>query len=86
MAYKAENETRVTLADINKNKRGDVIRVSSVESSSGEKSYDIRNMYVTESGDLGFTSKGIRIKEDLIHDVIVSIMGYVTAKNSLLKS
>lgn len=74
MAYNAENEKRETLLDITKNKRGDVIRVSAITDAKNELHYDIRNMYVTENGELGFTSKGIRIKNSDIGDIIVAIM------------
>ena len=75
MAYNAEKEVRNTLLDINKNKRGDVIRLSSISvEESDDKSYDIRNMYVREDGELGFTQKGIRLKSSDMVDIVIEVL------------
>lgn len=73
--YNPDNETKVFLKDIEKNKRGDFIRVSAViNNQTGEKSYDIRNMYTTDSGEPGFTAKGVRLKSEMVKDVVCALM------------
>ena len=74
MAYNNNDEVVNELLALEKNARGDIIRVASCTSASGDISYDIRNMYTKEDGTLGFTAKGIRIKSDLMKKVIVEIM------------
>lgn len=76
MAYNADNEVKQTLVDIEKNKRGDFIRVSKVTKKNNESdiSYDIRNMYTTDEGEPGFTSKGIRVKNEMIPEIFNAIL------------
>jgi hypothetical protein len=76
MAYNNKNEVTEVLCDIEKNSRGDVIRVSSI-TNGDTKSYDIRNMYTGDDGELKFTSKGIRIKTEYIVEIISSILADV---------
>ena len=73
MAYNNQNETTTVLLDIKKNDRGDYLRVSKIEK--GDiVSFDIRNMYTNDDGELAFTQKGVRIKDEDMIDVAVAIL------------
>ena len=73
MAYNRKNDTEVVLNDFEKNDRGDYVRVTRIENEDGEYSFDIRNMY-TKDGVLSFTSKGVRVREDMAVDIVASII------------
>lgn len=74
MAYnQKKNEVTEVMTDVTKNNRGDVVRVSKI-TSDGDVSYDIRNMFVAESGELQFTTKGVRLKESDMAAVIIEVM------------
>lgn len=72
MAYNNTDEKVNVLIDIPKNSRGDTIRVSRIEKND-EVSYDIRNMYLTSDGTLGFTSKGIRVSAEIMRTILNTI-------------
>lgn len=72
MAYKKKEEQKV-LVDIRKNERGDYIRTSSIRAD-GEVSYDIRSMYTNADGEIAYTQKGVRIKKEMLKDIIPVIM------------
>ncbi len=74
MAYnQKKNEVTEVLMDVTKNNRGDVVRVSKI-TSDNDVSYDIRNMFVAESGELQFTTKGVRLKETDMASIIIEVM------------
>ena len=74
MAYnQKKNEVTEVLMDVTKNNRGDVVRVSKI-TSDNDVSYDIRNMFVAESGELQFTTKGVRLKEADMASIIIGVM------------
>lgn len=74
MAYsQKKNEVTEVLKDVTKNNRGDVVRVSKITSDT-DVSYDIRNMFVAESGELQFTTKGVRLKETDMASIIIEVM------------
>lgn len=73
MAYNNQNETTTVLLDIKKNDRGDYLRVSKIEKGD-VTSFDIRNMYTNDDGELAFTQKGVRIKDEDMIDVAVAIL------------
>lgn len=74
MAYnQKKNEVTEVLMDMTKNNRGDVVRVSKITSDT-DVSYDIRNMFVAESGELQFTTKGVRLKEADMASIIIEVM------------
>ena len=75
MAYKQNNDVNTVIDTLAKNSRGDYIQVSKIESEGGEVSFDIRNMYTNDEDQLCFTSKGIRVKEAMMADIIVGILG-----------
>lgn len=71
MAYNAENDLRKELGLFGKNNRGDKIAVTKITNTkSGDVSYDIRNMYTTEDGEVRPTAKGVRIREELMDKII----------------
>lgn len=74
MAYnQKKNEATEVLMDVTKNNRGDVVRISKITSDT-DVSYDIRNMFVAESGELQFTTKGVRLKETDMASIIIEVM------------
>lgn len=74
MAYnQKKNEVTEVLTDVTKNNRGDVVRVSKI-TTDNDVSYDIRNMFVAESGELQFTTKGVRLKESGMAAIIIEVM------------
>lgn len=56
-------------AMLDKNSRGDYIQVSSVEGKMW--SIDIRQMYTTADGEIKPTTKGVRVNEELVVDLLV---------------
>lgn len=76
MAYNNTDEKVSVLIDIPKNSRGDTIRVSRIEKND-EVSYDIRNMYLTPDGTLGFTSKGIRVSAEIMRTILNTIQAEI---------
>ena len=72
--YDASNEERTELSSIEKNKRGDRVVTTMIENKvSGAVAYDIRQAYTDDNDEIKFTSKGIRIKEEDIVDILSSI-------------
>lgn len=79
MAYKADNETREILGTFEKNKRGDYVQVTAITDSKGDINYDIRNMYTNDADELCFTSKGIRVKKDMLIDIFAAVLNHLDA-------
>lgn len=73
MAYNAQNETREELAVIEKNSRGDCVAVSKI-TKDDKVSYDIRNMYTDDNDELRYTSKGVRMSDDMTKEVVLAIL------------
>lgn len=73
MAYNAQNETREELAVIEKNSRGDCVAVSKI-TKADKVSYDIRNMYTDDNDELRYTSKGVRMSDDMTKEVVLAIL------------
>lgn len=77
MTYKADNEVSEVLGTFEKNKRGDHVQVTAITDGKGEINYDIRNMFTNDADELCFTSKGIRVKNDMAANIIVAIMTHM---------
>ena len=56
-------------AMLDKNSRGDYIQVSSVEGTMW--AMDIRQMYTAADGEIRPTTKGVRVNEELVVDLLV---------------
>lgn len=56
-------------AMLDKNSRGDYIQVSSIEGKMW--AMDIRQMYTAADGEIKPTTKGIRVNEELVVDLLV---------------
>lgn len=56
-------------AMLDKNSRGDYIQVSSIEGKMW--AMDIRQMYTAADGDIKPTTKGVRVNEELVVDLLV---------------
>ena len=56
-------------AMLDKNSRGDYIQVSSIEGKMW--AMDIRQMYTTADGEVKPTTKGVRVNEELVVDLLV---------------
>ena len=56
-------------AMLDKNSRGDYIQVSSVEGKMW--AMDIRQMYTAADGEIKPTTKGVRVNEELVVDLLV---------------
>lgn len=72
MAYKSNDKTTI-LADIPKNNRGDMIRVSRIENASG-KSYDLRLAYTNDAGEVCYTQKGVRLSVEAAVAAVTALM------------
>ena len=56
-------------AMLDKNSRGDYIQVSSIEGKMW--AMDIRQMYTAANGEIRPTTKGVRVNEELVVDLLV---------------
>ena len=78
MSYDYSNQKKVVLATIEKNRRGDAVQISSIHDSIRNSTYiDIRNMFIPSDSDddeLRPTAKGIRVKKELLNDIIVGLV------------
>lgn len=76
MAYKAnKNNVETVLIQFPRNEKGYYVRTTKITNSvSGDVSYDIRNLYTDENGDVQFTSKGVRLKEDEFANILKAIL------------
>lgn len=87
MAYKKPtDEVRNILGTYARNKRGDHIQVTAISDSTGI-SYDIRNMYTNDNDELCFTQKGVRVKSDMMADIIVAVLNHMSPEefNEIMK-
>lgn len=72
MAYNAEGETSKKIADIQRTEK-EYVRVTKIANKSGEH-IDLRIMYVDkETGELGYTSRGIRFQAGLLPDIMTAL-------------
>lgn len=89
MAYNSNNEVQEVISTLDKNKRGDKIRVTKIINSKyGYVSVDVRNMYTTEDGDVRPTTRGIRFNSEMAPDVIMAMLealGQDTVQDLLTK-
>lgn len=68
-------EIRATLKDIEKAKRGDLLRFDSIRDEDGTNfRLDIRNYFVNKDDELSPTQKGVRLKQEELVDVIPLIV------------
>lgn len=74
MAYKNSNEVQTVIKDIPKNDRGDLVRITKIESQGKDTYYDIRNMYTDDSGEVRYTQKGVRLKTEMLCEIIPALM------------
>jgi hypothetical protein len=72
MAYN-NNEDRLEVASIQKNNRGDILKVAQITSSSGARSIDARMYYTSDSGEVLPTKKGIRVSDEMAGDVVLAM-------------
>lgn len=72
MAYN-NNEDRLEVASIQKNNRGDILKVAQITSSSGARSIDVRMYYTSDSGEVLPTKKGIRVSDEMAGDVVLAM-------------
>lgn len=76
MAYNAGNEERTELAVVNKNDRGEKIVITKiVNKSTGAMSLDLRNYYTDADGVLRPTQKGIRVRDEIVYEVVKGCLG-----------
>lgn len=74
MAYNSDNEVREELASIQKNNRGEFIKVSKVTNkNSGNTNIDIRLWYTDDNDELKPTSKGVRFSTEVAQDIAIGI-------------
>lgn len=76
MAEFKSNDTAIELGELLLNKRGsEMLRINKhVNNETGEESYDVRRWYYDDNDEAKPTSKGIRIKKDMMRDVISIIL------------
>jgi hypothetical protein len=75
MAYNASNEERIELASVQKNNRGDVVRVAKIRNkNTGNESVDIRLFYTNDEDELSPTAKGVRFSTESLIDVIMGLV------------
>ncbi|MBR1453937.1 MAG: hypothetical protein IJ593_04765 [Lachnospiraceae bacterium] len=72
-SYDFSKENREIICDINKNERGDVVRVSKITNDKDEVFYDIRNMFVGETGELQYTAKGVRLSDEQMLKIMIAL-------------
>jgi hypothetical protein len=71
MAYNASNEERVELASVQKNSRGEYIKVAKITNkNTGSVSVDVRLFYTNDSDEVAPTSKGVRFNAELLVDIM----------------
>ena len=64
-------EIRETLKDIEKAKRGDLLRFDSIRDEDGTNfRLDIRNYFVNKDNELSPTQKGVRLKQEELVEII----------------
>ena len=73
MAYKSKETNDTIIADIQKNNRGDYIRVTRIEGKD-DYSVDVRNMYTNNDGEICFTQKGVRMNSENVVEVVVAML------------
>lgn len=74
MAYNASNETQTVLLDLEKNQRGDHIKVTKVvNNTSSSVSCDIRNFFTSEDGEVIGTKKGVRVNSEMLPEIMAAM-------------
>ena len=77
MAYNSQNETQKEIAVVDKNTRGDKIRVARIEKVGKTQttvSVDVRTMYTADDGEVRPTQRGIRIDSETAPDIILAMI------------
>jgi hypothetical protein len=64
---------------IDKNGRGDTIRVARVANEKGDEYLDIRNYYTNDDGERCPTQKGVRFNTEISVDVVTALLEAMTA-------
>ena len=73
MAFTPKNQKQEILKDIQKNNRGELIRISRIETDSGV-AFDVRQLYTNDNDEVCYTSKGIRLSDELMYQVIETLL------------
>lgn len=75
MAYKAENEERIELANVAKNSRGDFVIASKITNkATGSVSIDIRQFYTNDKDEVCPSSKGVRFNAEVLLDLLTGLV------------
>lgn len=64
------NVETIEVGSVNKNNRGDIIRVSKAAEKSGGNSIDVRMYYTDDEDNVLPTKKGVRINSELAPEVL----------------
>lgn len=75
-SYNAE-ETNVKFID--KNGRGDTIRVARIANEKGDEFLDVRNYYTNDGGERCPTQKGVRFNTEISVDIVTALLEAMTA-------
>lgn len=75
MTYNNDNETREELLSLQKDNRGNYIKVSLIKKNDkGTSSLDIREFWTNDKDEICPTKKGVRIKDEQAAEVINSML------------
>ena len=75
MAYNQDNETRTQLLEIQKDNRGNYLRVAMIQKNgSDNRSLDIREFWTSDNDEILPTKKGVRIKDEQAVEIVKAML------------
>lgn len=75
MSYNARDEVQTVITTVDRNNRGEKIRVTKIEKESNNTTFlDIRTMYTTEDGEIRPTTKGVRMNMEIAHEIVAAMV------------
>ena len=75
MAYNQDNETREELLSLQKDNRGNYIKVAMIQKNGKDtRTLDIREFWTNDDDEICPTKKGIRIKDEFALDTITAML------------
>ena len=75
MSYNARDEVQTVITTVDRNNRGEKIRVTKIEKESNNTTFlDIRTMYTTEDGEIRPTTRGVRMNMEIAHEIVAAMV------------
>lgn len=75
MSYNARDEVQTVITTVDRNNRGEKIRVTKIEKERNNTTFlDIRTMYTTEDGEIRPTTRGVRMNMEIAHEIVAAMV------------